>query len=76
MHLAIGMSQLWVQVSSDLSILDMDMAFTFGYAATAFMNALANIVVNACITWQILFIVFPFTYAARKLQVKYCLVSP
>jgi len=66
----------WVQVSSDFSILDMDVAFAFGFAAAASMNALTNFAVNACVTWQILFIVFPFTYAARKLQVKYCLVPP
>jgi len=61
---------LWVQVSSDFSILDMDVAFAFGFAVAASMNALTNLIVNACITWQILFIVFPFAYAARKLQVN------
>lgn len=59
-----------VQVSSDFSIVDLDVAFAFGFVAAASMNVLTNFAVNACITWQILFIVFPFTYAARKLQVS------
>ncbi|KAG0571068.1 hypothetical protein KC19_6G208800 [Ceratodon purpureus] len=59
------------RVSSDFSILDMDVAFAFGFAAAASMNALTNFAVNASITWQILFVVFPFAYAARKLQLYY-----
>lgn len=59
------------RVSSDFSILDMDVAFAFGFSIAASMNALTNVAVNTSITWQILFIVIPFIYAARKLQLYY-----
>lgn len=48
----------------------MDLAVTFGVAVANALNVLTNFAVNASITWQILFVVFPFAYVARKLQVN------
>lgn len=63
-----------LQVSSDLSIVDIDIPFSLIFAVGASMNALANLGVLAVITWQVLFVSIPTIYLALRLQVRLCRV--
>ncbi|PON57770.1 ATP-binding cassette containing protein [Parasponia andersonii] len=56
------------QVSSDLSIVDLDIAFGLFFAAGASMNVVANLGVLAVITWQVLSVSVPTIYLAFRLQ--------
>ena len=58
-----------VQVSSDLSIVDLDVPFGFVFAVGATMNCYANLTVLAVVTWQVLFVSIPMIYFAIRLQV-------
>lgn len=60
-----------LQVSSELSILDLDVGFGFGFSIAASINALSSIAVTASVTWQILIVIIPFIYLTRWLQVFY-----
>lgn len=58
-----------VQVSSDLSIVDLDVPFSFIFAVGATTNAYANLGVLAVVTWQVLFVSIPMVFLAIRLQV-------
>lgn len=58
-----------VQISADLSIVDLDVPFSFIFAVGATTNAYANLGVLAVITWQVLFVSMPVVYLAIRLQV-------
>jgi ATP-binding cassette subfamily C (CFTR/MRP) protein 2 len=58
-----------VQVSSDLSIIDLDVPFSLIYAVVASINAYASLGVLAVVTWQVLFVSIPMVYLAIRLQV-------
>lgn len=58
-----------LQVSSDLSIVDLDVPFTLMYAVGATTNLYANLTVLAIVTWQVLFISIPMLYVAVLLKV-------
>ena len=60
-----------LQVSSELSILDLDVAFGFGFSIAASINALSAIAVTSSVTWQILIVIIPFIYLTRWIQVFY-----
>jgi hypothetical protein len=60
---------VFVQVSSDLSIVDLDVPFSFIFAVGATTNAYANLGVLAVVTWQVLFVSIPMVYLAISLQV-------
>jgi ATP-binding cassette subfamily C (CFTR/MRP) protein 2 len=60
-----------LQVASDWSILDIDVAYCFGFSASASMNALSILVVTCLVIWPILFIIFPMVYINRLLQNYY-----
>lgn len=64
-----------MQISSDLSIMDMDVAFAFGFSMAASTNALSNLGVNAFVTWQIMFVVIPLLFVMRRLQVDHNPIS-
>lgn len=58
-----------MQVSSDLSIVDIDVPFNMIFAIAATLNVYSNLGVLAVITWQVLFISIPVIYMAIRLQV-------
>ncbi|XP_006589504.1 ABC transporter C family member 10-like isoform X1 [Glycine soja] len=59
------------RVSSDLSIVDLDVPFGFVFAVGATMNCYANLTVLAVVTWQVLFVSIPMIYFAISLQRYY-----
>lgn len=63
-----------IQVSSDLSIVDLDVPFSFIFAVGATMNAYSNLGVLAVVTWQVLFVSIPVILLAIHLQVILCKV--
>jgi hypothetical protein len=58
-----------MQVSSDLSIVDLDVPFSFMFSVSASLNAYSNLGVLAVVTWQVLFISVPMIVFAIRLQV-------
>nr|KYP74821.1 ABC transporter C family member 10 [Cajanus cajan] len=59
------------RVSSDLSIVDLDVPFGFLFSVGATMNCYANLTVLAVVTWQVLFVSIPMIYFAIRLQRYY-----
>ncbi|XP_027367227.1 ABC transporter C family member 10-like [Abrus precatorius] len=59
------------RVSSDLSIVDLDIPFSLIFAVGATITCYANLIVIASITWQVLFISIPMLYIAFLLQKYY-----
>ncbi|KOM55294.1 hypothetical protein LR48_Vigan10g118600 [Vigna angularis] len=59
------------RVSSDLSIMDIDIPFIIAYTVGGTTNFYTNLIVLAIITWQILFIAVPMVYIAIRLQKYY-----
>ncbi|XP_062149436.1 ABC transporter C family member 10-like isoform X2 [Alnus glutinosa] len=59
------------RVSSDLSIVDLDVPFSFLFTVGATINAYANLGVLAVVTWQVLFVSIPMVYLAIRLQGYY-----
>ncbi|KAK7380441.1 hypothetical protein VNO78_32952 [Psophocarpus tetragonolobus] len=62
------------RVSSDLSIVDLDVPFMLGFAAGGPIICCSNLVVLAIITWQVLVVSIPMVYIAIWLQ-KYFFAS-
>ena len=62
----------FMQVSSDLSIVDLDVPFGLMFAAGVSINAYRNLVVLAVVTWQVLFVSVPMIVLAIRLQVILC----
>ncbi|GJN00857.1 hypothetical protein PR202_ga18078 [Eleusine coracana subsp. coracana] len=62
------------RVSSDLSIVDLDIPFSFMFSIGASLNAYSNLGVLAVVTWQVLFISVPMIVLAIRLQ-RYYLAS-
>ena len=60
-----------MQVSSDLSIVDLDVPFSFMFSISASLNAYSNLGVLAVVTWQVLFISVPMIVLTIRLQVKW-----
>jgi ATP-binding cassette subfamily C (CFTR/MRP) protein 2 len=63
-----------MQVSSDLSIADLDVPFFFMFSMNASLNAYSNLGVLAVVTWQVLFVSVPMIILAIRLQ-RYYLAS-
>ncbi|PON96905.1 ATP-binding cassette containing protein [Trema orientale] len=59
------------RVSSDLSIVDLDVPFSLFIAVGASVNVVANLGGLAVITWQVLFVSIPIVYLAFLLQKYY-----
>ncbi|XP_059667169.1 ABC transporter C family member 10-like [Cornus florida] len=59
------------RVSSDLSIVDLDVPFSFILTVGSTTNAYANLGVLAVVTWQVLFVSVPMVYVAILLQRYY-----
>lgn len=61
---------MWMQVSSDLSIVDLDIPFNLVFTFGATTNFYSNLMVLAVVTWQVLAISIPMVYLAIRLQVR------
>nr|QWN59136.1 ATP-binding cassette C transporter [Rehmannia glutinosa] len=59
------------RVSSDLSIVDLDIPFNLIFTVGSTTNCYANLAVLAVITWQVLFVSIPMIYLAIRLQKYY-----
>ncbi|KAK9276061.1 hypothetical protein L1049_005592 [Liquidambar formosana] len=59
------------RVSSDLSIIDLDVAFRFTFAVGTTLNTYSSFGILAILTWQILFIIIPMVYLTIILQRYY-----
>ena len=59
-----------MQVSSDLSIIDLDVPFSLIFSVSSYINAYSILVVLAVVTWQVLFVAIPFVYVVIRLQVN------
>ncbi|XP_026399581.1 ABC transporter C family member 10-like [Papaver somniferum] len=62
------MGRILSRVSSDLSIVDLDLPASFVLAVLAILNVSSNLVVLAVITWQVLFVSIPMIYMVILLQ--------
>lgn len=58
-----------LQVSSDMSIVDLDLPFILGFAIGATLNASTTLIVTMVVTWQVAILIFPVLYINRWLQV-------
>ncbi|GFY83440.1 multidrug resistance-associated protein 14 [Actinidia rufa] len=59
------------RVSADLSIVDLDVPFSFILCVGATTTFYANLTVLAVVTWQVLFVSIPMVYFAIRLQRYY-----
>ncbi|KAI3458058.1 hypothetical protein Pfo_014721 [Paulownia fortunei] len=59
------------RVSSDLSIVDLDIPFNLIFTVGSTTNCYANLAVLAVITWQVLFVSIPMIFLAIRLQRYY-----
>ncbi|XAR71674.1 Xenobiotic-transporting ATPase [Bertholletia excelsa] len=59
------------RVTVDLSIVDIDVPFSFVFSVGATSNTYANLIVLAVVTWQVLFVSIPMVYFAIRLQRYY-----
>ncbi|PSS32349.1 ABC transporter C family member 10 like [Actinidia chinensis var. chinensis] len=59
------------RVSVDLSIVDLDVPFSFIFSVGATTTFYANLTVLAVVTWQVLFVSIPMVYFAIRLQRYY-----
>ncbi|KAK5782654.1 hypothetical protein PVK06_037159 [Gossypium arboreum] len=59
------------RVSSDLSIVDIDIPFSLIFTIAATVNTCSNLAVLAVVTWQVLFVSIPIIYAAIRLEKYY-----
>ncbi|EMS57302.1 ABC transporter C family member 10 [Triticum urartu] len=62
------------RVSSDLSIIDLDVPFALMFGFSSSLNAYSNLGVLAVVTWQVLFVSLPMIVLAIRLQ-RYYLAS-
>ena len=58
-----------MQVSSDLSIVDLDIPFALVVSLGTSLNAYSNLGVLAVVTWQVLFVSVPMIVLSVRLQV-------
>ncbi|XP_057869707.2 ABC transporter C family member 10 [Cryptomeria japonica] len=68
---ATPLGRILSRVSSDLSILDIDLPFSFVFTMSSTMNAYSNLGVVAVVTWQVLFAALPVIYLTFHLQKYY-----
>ncbi|GLU21199.1 hypothetical protein SLE2022_373530 [Rubroshorea leprosula] len=59
------------RISSDLSIVDLEVPFSLIFACGATINVYSNLGVLAVVTWQVLFVAIPVVYVAICLQRYY-----
>ncbi|KAK4839211.1 hypothetical protein QYF36_020069 [Acer negundo] len=59
------------RISSDLSIVDLDVPFSLVFAVGSTTNCYTSLVVLAVVVWQVLFVSIPMIYTAIRLQGYY-----
>ncbi|WCJ26429.1 ABC transporter C family member 10 [Euphorbia peplus] len=59
------------RVSSDLSIIDMEVAFRMLIATGSAVTSYSNFLVLAFLTWPVLFVIIPMLYISSRLQTYY-----
>jgi len=59
------------QASSDLSVLDYDIPFSYSFVMAAGMELLVTIGIMASVTWQVLLVVIIATVGSKYVQVKF-----
>lgn len=59
------------RASGDLSILDLNIPFSFGFVMAGLFDLIGIILVVALVTWQILFVTLPMLLVVHKLQAYY-----
>ncbi|KAF3781749.1 ABC transporter C family member 10 [Nymphaea thermarum] len=59
------------RISSDLSIVDLDVPFSLAFACCATINAYSNLGVLSVVTWPVLFVAVPIIYISLRLQRYY-----
>ncbi|PKA56279.1 ABC transporter C family member 10 [Apostasia shenzhenica] len=59
------------RVSSDLSIVDLDVPFSLIFSISATLNAYSNLGILAVVTWQVIFVAVPMVYLTIRLQAYY-----
>ena len=65
----------FLQVSSDLSVVDLDVAFKFTFAVGAAMNTYASFGALAILAWELVFVILPTIYLSILIQViHYCMM--
>ncbi|KAG5100253.1 hypothetical protein JHK82_045305 [Glycine max] len=62
------LGRILTRVSSDMSIVDVDMPFYLGFAVGGPIICCSNIIVLAIVTWQVLVVSIPMVYIAIHLQ--------
>ncbi|XP_050231387.1 ABC transporter C family member 8 isoform X2 [Mercurialis annua] len=63
--------RILTRASSDLSILDFDIPLAYIYAAAAFMEITATVVIMASVTWQVLIVAFLAIVGTKYVQDYY-----
>lgn len=58
-----------VQISSDMTMLDIDVPLGFGFVSTVGLEIAGVIVIIAVVTWEVLIVVVPLLFIVRWLQV-------
>ncbi|RVW43237.1 ABC transporter C family member 10 [Vitis vinifera] len=61
----------FLQVSSDLSVVDLDVAFKFTFAVGAAMNTYASFGALAILAWELVFVILPTIYLSILIQRYY-----
>lgn len=59
------------RISSDLSIIDLDIPFTLFFSCCASLNAISNLGVLSVVTWPVLFVAVPLLYITLRIQRYY-----
>ena len=59
----------FLQVSSDLSIIDVDVPFAFMFGLSSSLNAYSNLGVIVVVTWEVLLVSVPMIVLSIWLQV-------
>ncbi|KAI5443869.1 Multidrug resistance-associated protein 7, variant 2 [Lathyrus oleraceus] len=59
------------RVSSDLSIVDLDIPFSLSFAVAGTIGLYSNLIVLAVVTWQVLIVAIPMVYVAIHMQRYY-----
>ncbi|KEH17370.1 ABC transporter family protein [Medicago truncatula] len=59
------------RVSSDLSIMDLDLPFSLSYSMGATINFYSSLTVLAVVTWQVLIVAIPMVYVVIRMQRYY-----
>ncbi|KAJ7553020.1 hypothetical protein O6H91_06G081400 [Diphasiastrum complanatum] len=65
------MGRVLSRLSSDLSILDVEVPFSFSYSMSATLNALSVVVIIAIVTWKVLIFIIPMIYINHWFQQYY-----